>query len=48
MYAKSRNASVKSNATIQQSTQLQHYRTAEPPNYNKLEKEYKEVMRSLR
>ncbi|CAK82137.1 unnamed protein product (macronuclear) [Paramecium tetraurelia] len=52
-FAKSRNASIKSNLTVQLNSQhvepqSQHYRTSEPPNFNKLEKEYKELMRSLR
>lgn len=47
MYAKSRNASVKQ--CSQSSAQLIiPSKPTEPPNFNKLEKEYKEVMRSLR
>ncbi|CAD8060360.1 unnamed protein product [Paramecium sonneborni] len=52
-FAKSRNASIKSNLTVQANSQhiqiqSQHCRTSEPPNFNKLQKEYQELMRSLR
>ncbi|CAD8150336.1 unnamed protein product [Paramecium pentaurelia] len=53
LFAKSRNASLKSNLTAQVASyhgqqSSQHFRTSEAPNFNKLEKEYKELMRSLR
>ncbi|CAK56319.1 unnamed protein product (macronuclear) [Paramecium tetraurelia] len=53
LFAKSRNASMKSSLAVQVAPSngqqsSQHFRTSEPPNFNKLEKEYKELMRSLR